>query len=175
MVGAFFTHVKVKCRQPFHTSLPFSPIGSSESLHQRGRKAREFCYYNKYNEFNSELYLINRAATAIPKFVQLFLVMFYFCSSKRILHFQFTGGNSPFWNLENVLFPKGSCESSTESGLIVFYLPMLYFFVRKRILDSQFTDRNSPFWHLEIVRLDGTDGNQKSQLNFFVFKSISYS
>ena len=51
---------------------------------------------------------------------------FYLCfifvlvNDKRILHFQFTGGNSPFWNLENVLFPEGSCESSTESGPIVF-------------------------------------------------------
>ena len=38
----------------------------------------------------------------IPMEVQLVLAMTY-CVRKRILDIQFTGGNSPFLNLENVL------------------------------------------------------------------------
>ena len=51
-----------------------------------------------------------------PKVVQLFLLMFYFCVRKRILDFQFTGENSPFWNLENVLSPEGNLRKQTRRG-----------------------------------------------------------
>ena len=38
--------------------------------------------------------------------------MFYFSVWKRILDFQFTGENSPFWNLENVFPPKGAAKQN---------------------------------------------------------------
>ena len=67
--------------------------------------------------------------------------------------------------------PKGAAKAVPK--VVQLFLLMLYFCVRKRILDSQFTARNSPIWHLEIVRMDGMDGNQKSRLNFFVFKYVN--
>ena len=91
-----------------HQPASFSLLCPAKALVQRERKAHEFCYYNKYNKFNIELYSHKRAAKAVPKVVQLFLLVFYFRFSKRILDFQFTGRFLPFLNLENILSPKGT-------------------------------------------------------------------
>ena len=71
------------------------------------------------------LYPPKRAAKAEPEVVQLFLVMFYFWVRKRILDFQFTDGNSTFWNLENVLSPEGTLESRYRRRSNWFYLCLI--------------------------------------------------
>ena len=42
-----------------------------------------------------------------------------FCLRTRILDFHFTGGNPPFWNLQNVLSPEGTLRSRTRMGSIL--------------------------------------------------------
>ena len=103
-----------------HQPASFSLLCPAKALVQRERKAHEFCYYNKYNNFNIELYSHKRAAKAVPKVVQLFLPVFYFYVSKCKLDIRFTGANTSFLDLENILFPEVSSESSTEGGPIVF-------------------------------------------------------
>ena len=43
------------------------------------------------------------------------------CLRKGILTFIFSGGNPPFWNLENVLSPEGTLRSRTQWGPFWFF------------------------------------------------------
>ena len=65
-----------------------------------------------------------------PKVVQLFLLMFYFsillCLEKGVWHFQFTGGNSPFWNLENVLLSDGLGWIEYQKSPSLFFILCRY-------------------------------------------------
>ena len=65
-----------------------------------------FVHVMWFLDINNGVYPPKRAAKAVPKVVQLFLLVFYFCFSKRILDFQFTGGNSPFLDLEKYFIPR---------------------------------------------------------------------
>ena len=59
-----------------------------------------------------------------PKVVHLFLLSILLWSEKGIWHFQFTGGNPPFWNLENVLSPEGTPKG--EPKVVQLFLLMFY-------------------------------------------------
>ena len=50
--------------------------------------------------------------------------MSYFCVRKRILDFQFVVVNPPFWNLENVLSPKGAAKADPK--VVQLFLLMCY-------------------------------------------------
>ena len=51
-----------------------------------------------------------------PYGVHLIFFPFYCGLEQGVWQFQTTGGNSPFWNPENVLSPKGLCEAEPEWG-----------------------------------------------------------
>ena len=108
LVELIFTHVKVEYREPVHISLPFCPfrVQRKPYTNEGGKHMCFAIYYNMYNKFNSELYPPKRAAKAVLKVVQLFLLVFYFCFSNRILDFQFIGGNSPFLDFEKYFIPR---------------------------------------------------------------------
>ena len=58
-----------------------------------------------------------------------------------MLDFQFTGENSPFWNLENVLSPEGTLRKQrTEGGPIVF--TSVLFFVPGTYFDTSVSEAN---------------------------------
>ena len=68
---------------------------------------------------------------------------------KGILKFRFSGGNPPFWNLENVLSPKGTLRSRTQWG--PFDSLSILLCLRKGVWTFRFSGGNPPFWNLENV------------------------
>ena len=94
---------------------------------------------------------------------------------KRILDFQFRGGNSPFWNIEKVLSPEGNCESSARWGPLDS-LSILYVIGERKStisilqLKSAFLKISKTF----IVRVGGwVDGAQKCPSIFFIFQYVN--
>ena len=57
------------------------------------------------------------------------------CLRKGILDFQFSSGNLPFWNHQNVLSPEGTLHSRVPKEVQLFLL--MFFCLRKGILDFQ--------------------------------------
>ena len=45
-------------------------------------------------------------------------ICFFFCLEKGVWHFEFTGRNFPFWNIENILPPEVTLPSRTRLGSI---------------------------------------------------------
>ena len=78
------------------------------------------------------------AAKAEPKVVQLFLLIFYFWVRKRILDFQFSNGDSPFWNLENVLSPEGTAIA--EPKVVQLFFTYVLLRSREGFLDVSFQE-----------------------------------
>ena len=68
---------------------------------------------------------------------------------KGVWTFRFRSGNPPFWNLENVLSPKGTLQSRARNGSKCFYL--CFIGIGNDTGGFNFSSGHPHFWNLENV------------------------
>ena len=85
------------------------------------------CINNKHIKIGNKRVLSPEGtAKAVPKVVQLFLLMFYFWVGNVYWTFKIRIFHRPFWDLENVLSPKGTAKAVpkvVQLFLLMFYPP----------------------------------------------------
>ena len=91
------------------------------------------------------------------------------CIRKRMFDFQFTYGNSPFWNLENVLSPRRD-SAKTEPELGPFESLYILLCLRKGVWHFNLLAEIRLFEILKMfcirMRWDGSDGLSNVSFNF---------
>ena len=79
------------------------------------------------------------------------------CLGKGVCYFKFTVGNSPFWNLENLLSPEGTLRKQNPCGVHLRVFPF-YCGLGKGFGTFKTCLEERPFWKPENVLLYGWDG-----------------
>ena len=115
-----------------------SPRGTLRSRARKGSNRFYFTYYPPEGLCGAE-----------PERGPIVFTLHFIGVGRGTGGFNFRGGNPPFWNLENVLSPRGTLRSRARKGSNCFYL--CFIGIGKDTGGFSFRSGNPPFWKLENV------------------------